>query len=122
MSDSQARAELRVAVEQFGRVAAEIGGPQFFDALVAGLGQIVPFSSSDLVIVDLHAAADASPVLVGIYSNGGSYAEAIREHYLPCGYQLCPEIAAARGGWTNGSFSMADLGADKFFEPACYDA
>jgi len=109
------------AAEQFGTVARAIGGPGFFDCLVQALRAIVPFSNSDLVIVDVCPAQDLPPVLVGVYCTEGAYSTVIRERYLPYGYQLCPEIAAVRAGRTNGIFSRADFGTDNFLEPTCYD-
>ncbi len=108
--------------QRFGMVALAIGRPNFFDCLIQALGEIVRFSNLDLVIVDLRPAQDTPPVLVGVHCSEGRYSTVIRERYLPYGYQFCPEIAAVRGGRRNGIFSMADLGADRFLDPACYDA
>lgn len=115
-------AQLSAAMDGFGRVAAGIGGPAFFELLLSALGKVVRFSNSDLVIVECDPREEAPPTLVGVYCNEGPYAAVIRERYLPYGYQLCPEIAAVRRGWTNGIYSMAELGTDGFLEPACYDA
>jgi DNA-binding CsgD family transcriptional regulator len=122
MLESTSATQLRTAMDGFGRVAAGIGGPAFFDLLVSALGEVVRFSNSDLVIVDTDPRDEAPPTLVGVYCNEGAYSAVIRERYLPYGYHLCPEIAAVRRGWTNGIYSMAELGADSFLEPACYDA
>jgi DNA-binding CsgD family transcriptional regulator len=122
MLESTSTTQLRAAMDGFGRVAAGIGGPVFFDRLVTALGEVVRFSNSDLVIVDTDPRDEAPPTLVGVYCNEGPYSAVIRERYLPYGYQLCPEIAAVRRGWTNGIYSMAELGADSFLEPACYEA
>src|SRR5215813_7555053 len=108
--------------QRFGAIARAIGGPDFFDHLVQALRAVVPFSNSDLVIVDVHPVDDPPPVLVGVYCSEGPYATVISERYLPYGYQLCPEIAAVRAGRTTGIFSQADFGTDNFLEPACYAA
>jgi DNA-binding CsgD family transcriptional regulator len=99
-----------------------VGRPCFFDEAVRALRSIVDFRNSDMVIVPWAAGLEEPPTLVGLYSQQGRYARAIRERYLPYGFRVCPGVSAIRAGLHSGVHSMAELGGERFLRRACYDA
>jgi len=86
------------------------------------LRRLVDFRNSDAVVVHWAGPPDEPPVLVGVYSQADRYSRVIRERYLQYGFQFCPEITAIRNGLRSGIYSMVEIGAESFLEPACYNA
>jgi DNA-binding CsgD family transcriptional regulator len=99
-----------------------VGHIWFFDEAIRALRGLVDFRNSDMVVVHWAGPPDEPPVLVGVYSQEDRYSRAIRERYLPYGFQFCPGVSAIRGGLHSGIYSMAELGSESFLEPACYNA
>jgi DNA-binding CsgD family transcriptional regulator len=99
-----------------------VGHTWFFDVAIRSLRGVVDFRSSDAVMVHWSGPPEEPPVLVGVYSQADRYSRVIRDRYLQYGFQYCPEISAIRNGLRHGLYSRAELGAESFLNPPCYDA
>jgi DNA-binding CsgD family transcriptional regulator len=113
--------ELVDVAQALGPAVSSIGRPEFFARLMASLSGFVPFTNTDLVVVELAPEVEVAPVLIGVESSEDRYPAAIRYRYIPQGFRRCPEIALLRGGLPAGIYSMTNLGASRFLDSPSYE-